>query len=182
MVGRTAAALIAALAAGCAPEPGTPETEIRVRVGTVALDHQNAPVVILEEEGGPRILPIWVGSAEATSIAAQLNHQEAPRPNSHDMAKRVIQQLDARLERVVVTKLEAGTYFAILHLRAGGRAVEIDVRPSDGIAVALRMQAPILVRASVFDQAGELVEGEDGRSIGWAAPSAAVPATPVVNL
>ena len=182
MAGRTAAVLIAALTAGCAPEPAPPEAEIRVRVGTVALDHQNTPVVVLEEEGGPRILPIWVGSAEATSIAAELNHQQPPRPNSHDMAKRVIQQLDARLDRVVVTRLEAGTYFAILHLRTGERTIEIDVRPSDGIAVALRMEAPILVRASVFDQAGEMVDGEEGRSIRWSAPDASLPATPVVNL
>ena len=141
------------------PEPA-PEAEIPVRVGTVVLDQRNAPVVILEEEHGTRALPIWIGTAEATSIASQINNQRPPRPNFHDLAQRVIDKLDAEVERVVVTELRGGTYYAELTLRSRGRSIEIDVRPSDGIAVALRTQAPILVRASVFEEAGEVLAGK----------------------
>ena len=148
------------LQAACAdPEPA-PEAEIPVRVGTVVLDQRNAPVVILEEEHGTRALPIWIGTAEATSIASQINNQRPPRPNFHDLAQRVIDKLDAEVERVVVTELRGGTYYAELTLRSRGRSIEIDVRPSDGIAVALRAQAPILVRASVFEEAGEVLAGK----------------------
>jgi len=139
----------------CADPESAPELEIPVRVGTVVLDHRNAPVVILEEERGTRALPIWIGTAEATSIASQMNNRRPPRPNFHDLAQRVIDKLDAEVERVVVTELRGGTYYAELTLRSRGRSIEIDVRPSDGIAVALRTRAPILVRASVFEAAGE---------------------------
>jgi bifunctional DNase/RNase len=103
------------------------------------------------------------------------------------MARRVIQQLDAEVERVVVTELRQGTYYALLWLRANGRLIEIDVRPSDGIALALRTEAPILVRASVFEEAGEALEMEEsGRPIGWlprgVQPEGISPATRPLNL
>jgi bifunctional DNase/RNase len=171
-----ACCLLLSLPLSCSQAGPPPEPEIRVRVGTVAVDQRNAPVVILEEENGPRVLPIWIGTAEASSIASQINDRPPPRPNFHDMAQRVIQQLDAEVERVVVTELRRGTYYALLTLRANGRLIEIDVRPSDGIALALRTEAPILVRASVFEEAGEAVGIEEsGRPIGWS-PRAAQPA------
>ena len=148
--------------------PAPPEDDdVQVRVETVALDDHNTPVVLLEEEGGPRILPIWIGTAEATSIAIQINNQRPPRPNFHDLAKNVIQSLDGEVVRVVVTELRQGTYYAVLSLRANGRLVEIDVRPSDGIALALRAEAPILVRASLFDSAGGVlsIDGGSGEAI-----------------
>ncbi len=147
--------------AGCSRATPENDRDIPVEVGTVALDHRNAPVVILEETDGIRALPIWIGTAEASSIASHLNERPPPRPNSHDFAQRLIHELDAIVERVVVTELRGGTYYAILTLRANGRQIEIDVRPSDGIAVALRTQAPILVRASVFAEAGEEVPGRE---------------------
>lgn len=153
-------------ALGCGREQAPDDPEVPVRVQMVALDDHNAPVMILEEERGSRLLPIWIGTAEATSIAAQINDQSPPRPNSHDMARRVIEQLEAEVERVVVTELRNGTYYALLSLRSDGHTIEIDVRPSDGIAVALRAEAPILVRASVFEEAGHtVIEQPDGRSI-----------------
>ena len=168
MARSVACCLLLSLPLACAQAEPPTEPEIPVRVGTVAIDQRDAPVVILEEEDGPRVLPIWIGTAEASSIASQINDQPPPRPNSHDMARRVIQQLDAEVERVVVTELRQGTYYALLWLRANGRLIEIDVRPSDGIAVALRAEAPILVRASVFEEAGEALEMEEsGRPIGW---------------
>ncbi len=159
---------------------------VPVRVGTVVLDQRNSPVVILEEEGGPRVLPIWIGTAEATSIASEINQQRPPRPNFHDLAKRVIQTLEGEVLRVVVTELRNGTYYAVLSLRTNGRTVEIDVRPSDGIAVALRLNAPILVRPSLFDDVGDFADdGEIRRSIDWKhspSPGRTFPATSSLKL
>ena len=182
-----ACCLLLSLPLACAQAEPPPEPEIPVRVGTVAIDQRHAPVVILEEENGPRVLPIWIGTAEASSIASQINDHPPPRPNFHDMARRVIQQLDAEVERVVVTELRQGTYYALLWLRANDRLIEIDVRPSDGIALALRAEAPILVRASVFEEAGEAIEMEEsGRPIGWfprgAQRTGSSPATGSLNL
>jgi len=158
--------LLLLLAGACADTQRSDDGDVLVRVGTVAVDDRNSPVVILEEQHGTRALPIWIGTAEATSIASQMNDLEPPRPNFHDLAQRVIQKLDATVERVVVTELRDGTYYAALTLRSDGRSIEIDVRPSDGIAVALRTQAPILVRASVFEEAGqELVSGGEEQEI-----------------
>jgi bifunctional DNase/RNase len=187
MVRSVACCLLLSLPLACAQAEPPPEPEIPVRVGTVAIDRHHAPVVILEEENGPRVLPIWIGTAEASSISSQINDQPPPRPNSHDMARRVIDQLDAEVERVVVTELRQGTYYALLSLRANGRLIEIDVRPSDGIALALRTEAPILVRASVFEEAGEALEMEEpGRPISWfprgAQPDGSSPATVSLNL
>ena len=187
MARSVACCLLLSIPLACAQAEPPPEPEIPVRVGTIAIDRRHAPVVILEEENGPRVLPIWIGTAEASSIASQINEQPPPRPNSHDMARRVIQQLDAEVERVVVTELRQGTYYALLSLRTNGRLIEIDVRPSDGIALALRTEAPILVRASVFEEAGEALEMEEsGRPIGWfprgAQPDGNAPATVSLNL
>ena len=163
--------LLLPMLGGCAPKANVVSDDVPVTVGSIALDRRDTPVVILEEADGPRVLPIWIGAAEATSIAIQLREISAPRPNSHDLAQRLIQQLDAEVVRVVVTELRHGTYYAVLTLRTGGKTVEIDVRPSDGIAVALRTDAPILVRASVFDAAGEFMDDDGPRpSIRWNTP------------
>ena len=160
-----------AMLAGCSAETNVVTDDVPVTVGSIALDRRNLPVVILEETDGPRILPIWIGAAEATSIALQMREISTPRPNFHDLAQRLIHQLDAEVVRLVVTELRHGTYYAVLTLRSRGHTVEIDVRPSDGIAVALRTEAPILVRASVFDAAGELMDDDGlGPSIRWNTP------------
>jgi hypothetical protein len=164
-----------ALACGGAAEPKV-ERDVLVRVGSVGVDRFNSPVVILEEQDGQRMLPIWIGAAEAGSIAAHLHNQPPPRPNFHDLAKRVIQSVDAQLVRVVVTELRGGTYYATLELRANGKVVEIDVRPSDAIAVAVRLEAPILVRESLFEEAGEALTPDDsGQSVAFPAPRGTQP-------
>jgi bifunctional DNase/RNase len=134
-------------ACGCSGEATRGVVEVPVRVGMVALDSHNIPVIVLEEEGGPRLLPIWIGMDAAQSITAEMEQQQSPRPNTHDLAKRVIQGLDGEIASVVVTKLREGTYYAILNLATDGKVVEIDARPSDAIAIALRVKAPIFVRA-----------------------------------
>jgi bifunctional DNase/RNase len=169
MARRVGALLFGLLLVACGGDRRPAEVEVPVRVGSLALDASHTPVVILEEENGSRVLPIWIGTAEAHSIASQIQQRRSRRPNFHDLAKQLIQQLDAEVVRVVVTDLRQGTFYALLTLRTSERTVEIDVRPSDGIAVALRTSAPILVRASVFDRAGETLDEEEpeGEPISW---------------
>ncbi|HEY8152920.1 MAG TPA: bifunctional nuclease family protein [Myxococcota bacterium] len=168
---------------GCGGREGDAPEDVLVHVRQVALDAQNVPVVILEEESGERMLPIWVGPAEASSIAAEIHQQRPARPNSHDFAARLIEGLDGELLRVVVTELRDGTYYAILVLQANGKRVEIDARPSDAIATALRAGAPILVREPLFEEAAETPEPGDGRqSVAWRAPARSGPATRVAEL
>lgn len=184
-----AAGLVAILAIACGDAPLPPaERDVPVRVGSVGVDRFNAPVVILEEQDGERVLPIWIGVAEAGSIAAHLQQKPPPRPNFHDLAKRLIQSVDAKLVRVVVTELREGTYYATLALRANGKVVEIDVRPSDAIAVAVRLDAPILVRESLFELAEEgPLHDDSGQSVSFGRrsppqPGGNAPATPALKL
>jgi bifunctional DNase/RNase len=134
----------------CGEAPTASDPNVPVSVGAVAIDENNLPVVVLEEQGGPRMLPIWIGTAEAQSIAAQIEQKPALRPNTHDLAKRLIQGLDGKIVQVVVTDLRNGTYFATIVLLCRGETVDIDARPSDAIAIALRVGAPIFVRSSLF--------------------------------
>jgi bifunctional DNase/RNase len=183
MVLRAILAIVLLAALGCSGHDGEDPGDVLVHVSLVALDAQNAPVVILEEEAGDRMLPIWVGSAEASSIAAEIHQQRPPRPNSHDFAARLIKGLEGQLLRVVVTEIRDGTYYAILVLQANGKRVEIDARPSDAIATALRAGAPILVREEVFQKAGESpAPSEDRRSVAWPAPAGKPPATRFAEL
>ena len=122
------------------------------------VDERDLPVVLLRETGGARLLPIWIGTAEATAIARHIHDAPAPRPDTHDLAQQLIEQLEGRVERVVVSDLRGGTYYGVLYLRASGSVSEVDVRPSDGIALAVRVGAPIFVRESVLDAAGNEAE------------------------
>ena len=138
--------------------------------GLVALDPRtNSPVIVLQENDGTRKLPIWIGFAEARSIAAELEQVEPVRPNTHDLAKRILVGLEGKLERVVVTDLREGTYFAVLQVRTENGLVEIDSRPSDAIAIALRVSAPIFVRNWLFDavDATGLASESPGEPIDW---------------
>jgi hypothetical protein len=137
----------------CAREGSAPAADVAVEVRFVALDPvARSPVIVLEERGGERRLPIWIGAAEAQSIAQQLEAVEPPRPNTHDLAKRLVLGLEGAIERVTVTELREGTYYAVIALVAHGRRVEIDSRPSDAIALALRLAAPVFVREVLFDE------------------------------
>jgi bifunctional DNase/RNase len=156
-------ALMGLLACGDAPTDSDPNVPVSVSV--VALDENNLPVVILEEQGGPRLLPIWIGAAEAHSIAAEMEQKPALRPNTHDLAKRLIQGLDGEIVQVVVSDLRNGTYFATIVMLSRGETVDIDARPSDAIAIALRVDAPIFVRAALLEGKGSepVVEGAERR-------------------
>ncbi len=125
----------------------------------VSLMSQNR-IVELREEGGDRILPIWIGPFEAESITLQLQGVDVPRPLTHDLLKSVIESLGGEVLHILISGLEKSTYFARIVLDVDGDTVEIDSRPSDAIALAVRVNAPIYVTEEVMDQAGLRPEEE----------------------
>ena len=133
---------------------------VEVIVSRLGLDATSqAFVVVLEEKGGARVLPIWIGRPEAESIAAHLNGVERERPMTHDLAASMVAGLGGLLRRVQVTHVVKGTYHAELHLTRGGAPTIVDARPSDAIAIALRLAAPIFVAESLFEEGAD-EEGE----------------------
>lgn len=125
---------------------------VEVTVSRIGLDAQSqAFVVILEERGGARALPIWIGRPEAEAIAAHLNQVPRERPMTHDLAASLVVGLGGLLRRVQVTRVVQGTFHAELHISRAGASVVVDARPSDAIAVALRLDAPIYVAEVLFD-------------------------------
>jgi bifunctional DNase/RNase len=125
---------------------------IEVKVAHLGLDRAtNTPVVILQEKEGQRVLPIWIGPAEASAIAMELAGVKFSRPLTHDLVKQIVVGLGADLERVVISEVKENTYFAELHLHRDDHVVHIDARPSDSIAVALRLKAPIFTHEELLE-------------------------------
>jgi hypothetical protein len=148
--------LVLAALVACHSHASPRAHEVSVEVDRIALDPSSgAPVVVLEDRRGNRSLAIWIGFAEASSIASEMHHDHPPRPNTHDLAKRLIEDLHGSVSRVVVTELREGTYYSVLVLDAPGGAIEVDARPSDAIALALRTGAPLFVREALFEAADE---------------------------
>jgi uncharacterized protein len=121
-------------------------------------------VVMLKEKTSPRYLPIWIGHFEADAIAIPMQNVPVSRPLTHDLLGTVIQSLGAKLTEVVINQLADETFYAKLILDADGRHVEVDSRPSDAIALAIRSKVPIYVEDSVLDQAGMVFENENEAS------------------
>jgi bifunctional DNase/RNase len=113
----------------------------------------NMPIIILHDKDGQRVLPIWVGIFEANAIALQIENVSTPRPMTHDLLRNVIGDLEATVQKVVVSELRDNTFFALIHLSTDGRTITVDARPSDAIALALRAKAPIFVEESVIENA-----------------------------
>ena len=131
---------------------------IHVRIASLAMDPVTTqPVVVLkplsDAPGHGRLLPIWIGHPEATSILLALEGAQPPRPQSHDLMKSLLESLGAFVERIEITRVESGTFFAAIIVRAEERTVAVDARPSDSIALAIRMGAPIFVADEVLDEA-----------------------------
>jgi bifunctional DNase/RNase len=112
------------------------------------------PIVLLKAEDANRFLPIWIGHPEAAAILMKLQNAELPRPMTHDLLAHVIDHLSATLERVVVTELKDNTFYAILQLQSGQQRIDVDSRPSDAIALAVRTDAPIFVSTELLDSNG----------------------------
>src|SRR5687767_3373790 len=113
----------------------------------------NSPIVVLKDEDDKFFLPIWVGIFEANAIALQLENVTTPRPMTHDLLRNMIAELNAQVTRIVINDLRDSTFFAQIRLLMGGKTLELDARPSDAIALALRTEAPIFVAQSVLEQA-----------------------------
>ncbi len=145
---------------------------VEVEVMRLGLDRSNnSYVVILKEKEGDRLLPIWIGQAEAESIVIEMSKLTRERPLTHDLCKTLITGLGGTLRRVQITKVENRTYFAELQIRRDEQVINIDARPSDSIAIALRFEAPVFAQESlltslVFEDAPDETES-------WSSPNPA---------
>lgn len=125
--------------------------EIEMKIRGLMLDPvTNMPIVVLKEAEGPSLLPIWVGNYEASAIAIEIEKVQTPRPMTHDLIKNILIGMRATVERVVVSALKEDTFYAVVWLRIDGQLISIDSRPSDALAVALRMDSPIFVDEEVL--------------------------------
>ena len=122
-------------------------------------------VVILKEKVDNRYLPIWIGPAEADAIAVKLQGVSVPRPLTHDLVQSIVDALGASVNSIIVTDLKNDTFFAKIILNLDGEKVEIDSRPSDAIALAVRVDVPIYADDSVLEKAGILLDRETGKPI-----------------
>ena len=127
---------------------------LEMKVKQLALDPlSNMPMIVLRDEEEKRSLPIWVGLAEANAIALELEKITTARPMTHDLLKNVLETVGARVSKVVVNDLRENTFYAVIHLRLGSADLTVDSRPSDAIALALRVDAPIFVDEDVLTKA-----------------------------
>jgi bifunctional DNase/RNase len=136
---------------------------VEVRVARLGHDSStNSYVVILQEKDGNRLLPIWIGQPEAESIVMQMNNVKRERPLTHDLCKSLIVGLGGSLRRVQITKVQKNTYYAELHVASADGLEQIDARPSDSIAHALRLSAPIFAQESLLSAADDGEVDDEG--------------------
>ncbi|MFM8944287.1 MAG: bifunctional nuclease family protein [Actinomycetota bacterium] len=133
----------------------------------------NQPIVLLRESAGSRFLPIWIGPPEAASIANALQGSAPPRPNTHDLMCDLLREVGVTVVRVAITELRDGTFYAVIAMRRNGSEYEVSARPSDAIAVAVRLGCKILASSEVLDEASITLDGEGDRE-GGADPEAEV--------
>ena len=133
---------------------------VQMEVNKIRIDERRGEqVIVLREKHGARLLPIIIGISEVTAIKMHVSGIQPPRPLTHDLLQSTIRELGASLDRIVITKLEANTFFAKLLLRTkDGAITEVDARPSDSIALALRAEAPIFVADEVLQQVGSSLD------------------------
>lgn len=125
------------------------EIEMKIR-GLVMDPVTNMPIIILRDANGASVLPIWVGIYEANAIALEIEKVTTPRPMTHDLLKNLLLGLEARVQKVVVSELKEDTFYALIWLEREGQVMSIDSRPSDALALALRMDCPIYVEEEVL--------------------------------
>lgn len=146
-------ALLGLLVSACHAATKT-EEPVQVEVRDVRFDQfSNSPVVILQDADKKKAIPIWVGPFEAQAIALELQGTPPPRPLTHDLMKTILEQVGVTFEKVVVSELKGNTYYAHIHLTSAGKPLDVDSRPSDAIALALRFHRPIFVAKELFDTA-----------------------------
>jgi hypothetical protein len=128
---------------------GSMEVEMKIR-GLVMDPVTNMPIVILKDVGGQSVLPIWVGIYEANAIALEIEKVTTPRPMTHDLLKNLLLGLETHVQKVVVSELRDDTFYALIWLERNGEMMSIDSRPSDALALALRVDCPIFVEDEVL--------------------------------
>jgi bifunctional DNase/RNase len=119
------------------------------------------PIVLLKTAEGNKFLPIWIGHPEAAAILMKLQSQAPPRPMTHDLMSELLEQLEAQIVRITVTELRENTFYAQITVQQDGREIEIDSRPSDAIALAIRADAPIFAADRVIEESAIEFEGDD---------------------
>src|SRR5438445_3566863 len=125
--------------------------EVTMTIRCIMLDStSNMPIVIVKDVGGETVLPIWVGVYDANAIALEMEKVSTHRPMKHDLIKTVLMGLETKVHKVVVTELREDTFYAVIWLDHGGEVISIDSRPSDALALALRVDCPIYVDELVF--------------------------------
>lgn len=131
-----------------------PADTVRMEIKGLLLDPtSNAPIVVLRDVGGQIFLPIWIGVFEANAIALWMEGIQPPRPMTHDLLRSTLEQLGADVLQILISDLRDSTFYAVITLRTGDRDLEVDARPSDAIALALRTDAPIFVAKQVLEKA-----------------------------
>jgi bifunctional DNase/RNase len=125
----------------------------------------NQPIVLLQEREGERYLPIWIGNAEATAIAFALQGVVTARPLTHDLIKNVLEEIGVRIERIVITELRDGTFYSVIHMAQNGTSYEISSRPSDAIALAVRVNVPIFANEEVLSEASIVIRDDEEQEV-----------------
>ena len=134
--------------------------EIEFKIKGLMMDPlTNSPIVVLQDVSSDTLLPIWVGIFEANAIALQIEKVDTPRPMTHDLIRNFFEQLEVKVERIEVCDLRNNTYYAVIYLRSKDKLSQVDARPSDAIAIALRTDAPIFVKEEVITK---FQKSEDG--------------------
>ena len=144
---------------------------LRMKVYGLTIDPMtNSPIIILKDLEGDKTLPIWIGLLEATAIASEMENVKFSRPMTHDLMKNLLDQLNTRVARIEICDLRDNTFYALVYLAAQDKELTMDARPSDAIALALRMQAPIFVAEEVIQKskavdlgAKEEIQSDDGK-------------------
>ncbi len=125
--------------------------EVEMKIGKLMMDPvTNMPIVVLKDTHGSAILPIWVGIYEANAIALEIEKVQTPRPMTHDLLKNLLLGLECRVQRVVVNELKDDTFYALIWIERNGQIMSVDSRPSDALALALRVDCPIYVDEEVL--------------------------------
>ena len=125
----------------------------------------NQPIVLLKEREGERYLPIWIGAVEATAIAFGMQGIVTARPMTHDLMRDLLQGLGVGVQRIVITELKEGTFFAEIEMQRNGSSVSVSSRPSDAIALAVRLQIPIFANEEVLDEASIVVKDDEEQEV-----------------
>ena len=125
----------------------------------------NQPIVLLKEREGERYLPIWIGAVEATAIAFALQGVVTARPMTHDLMKNVLEEVGVHVERIVITELKDGTYYATIRMAQNGSRFEVSSRPSDAIALAVRVNVPIFANEDVLTEASIVIRDDEEQEV-----------------